>query len=224
MDPANTPSDYRSEPASVSRNPLTNLRGMFSSLSPRLWQQKPGQAFWRVATVFSFVMNILLLALIITFGRELFTLKDQVAQPLLSSVQQAVEDLDDAHIRTEVNVNTEIPVSFDLPLQRTTTITLSEATAVRADSVVIRTANFTLNAPATITLAAGTDLPVTLDLIVPVNTTVPVSLTIPVDVPLAESDLHKPFSELQEIVSPYQQLIANSPNCWSGFLFGSDCQ
>ena len=44
-----------------------------------------------------------------------------------------------------------------------------------------------------------------LDLIVPVDQMIPVNLNVKVDIPLNQTDLHKPFVGLQEVVRPYYQ-------------------
>jgi hypothetical protein len=60
---------------------------------------------------------------------------------------------------------------------------------------------------ANIVLPAGTNLPVHLELNVPVNTTVPIKINVPVDIPLANTDLHKPFIGLQQVVSPFYNML-----------------
>ena len=69
-----------------------------------------------------------------------------------------------------------------------------------------------INSPANITLPAGTILPVHLEMTVPVNTTVPITLNVPVDIPLEQTDLHKPFIGLQQVVSPYYWLLQPQVN------------
>ena len=48
----------------------------------------------------------------------------------------------------------------------------------------------------------------------PVDASVPVVLTVPVDIPLNETELHEPFVGLQEVVSPYNQMLGGMPNAW----------
>jgi len=49
---------------------------------------------------------------------------------------------------------------------------------------------------------------------VPVDTVVPVQLTVPVDIPLNQTELHEPFVGLQQVISPYDQLLASTPDSW----------
>ena len=49
---------------------------------------------------------------------------------------------------------------------------------------------------------------------VPMVLNVPVNLAVPVDIALSETDLHTPFTGLQEVVSPYQSMLSTLPNSW----------
>jgi len=42
---------------------------------------------------------------------------------------------------------------------------------------------------------------------VPVTTTVPINLNVPVDIPLQQTELHKPFIGLQQVVAPFYQML-----------------
>jgi hypothetical protein len=63
------------------------------------------------------------------------------------------------------------------------------------------------NALTTIVLPQGTILPVVLNLTVPVDKMVPVALTVEVDIPLDQTQLHEPFSGLQEVVKPFYCML-----------------
>ncbi len=69
-------------------------------------------------------------------------------------------------------------------------------------------------APTDILLPAGTQLPIELNLEVPVDTTVPVDLEVFVEIPLRDTQLHNPFVGLQNVISPYNELLANTPDDW----------
>ena len=66
------------------------------------------------------------------------------------------------------------------------------------------------NALTRIILPQGTTLPVLLNLTVPVDATVPVVIDVNVDIPLNQTQLHEPFSGLQDVVRPFYCII--SPN------------
>jgi hypothetical protein len=135
--------------------------------------------------------------------------------------------MDEAVIETTVVVNDTIqvqdtiPVQFDLPVETETTVILTEPTEIKGTRVNINTGVFTLrNAPADIVLPENTELPAGLNILVPVETsipinlTVPISLNVPVTIPLKETELHDPFVGLQEVVLPYNNLLAQTPNSW----------
>jgi len=50
---------------------------------------------------------------------------------------------------------------------------------------------------------------------VPVVLNVPVNLQIPVDIPLDRTQLHQPFVGLQQVLSPFRQLLSDVPDSWS---------
>jgi hypothetical protein len=49
---------------------------------------------------------------------------------------------------------------------------------------------------------------------VPVDQKIPVNLNVAVDIPLNQTDLHRPFTGLQKVVEPYQALLNQTPNSW----------
>ena len=225
MDPVDSPPEFRVETQPVvSRNPVANLKTLMADLPPRLWQGKAAQAFWRVATLFSFAVNVALLALLLSLGGRLFELKRTVAMPLLDGVYRGFGQMDAAHITTNVTIKTEIPVAFDLPVQNNTVVTLTEPARIEGASVNIQTLGLSLNAPATVILPAGANLPITLNFSVPVQTTVPVELQVPVDIPLSESELHAAFSGMQALLAPYLEAVARIPDCWEMLLWGGQCR
>jgi hypothetical protein len=124
--------------------------------------------------------------------------------------------MDQARIITSIQVVDTIPVSFDLPVSKSTTVRLTENTRVRGARVNLRTGGLTItNAPTSIVLPAGTELPVALDFVLPVQASIPVNLTVPVDIPLNETELHEPFVGLQEVISPYNEMLSASPQSWN---------
>lgn len=202
--------------------------------SPRLqrfmWQRKVAPAFWTVASVLSLVINLILIVALILVGRQLFALKGIVEQDLLGGLNDNFALMDEAHIITTVDIATTIqvvdtiPVVFDLPLSQSTTVVLTEDTLMPGTWVDLETQGtgiyLSIDAPADITLPEGTELNIRLDLVVPVSQTVPVllnvpvNLSVPIDIPLNETELHGPFTGLQDVVSPYQSMLSTLPNAW----------
>jgi hypothetical protein len=130
--------------------------------------------------------------------------------------------MDQAHIRTTIPVSTSVTAKFDLPLKTNTTVVLTQATVLENARVAsLSTGGLTIvDAPATIVLAEGTQLPVALDLTVPVDQQIPVNLDVKVDIPLSQTDLHKPFVGLQEVIRPYYLMLEEIPDNWADVLCG----
>jgi hypothetical protein len=185
-----------------------------SLLERILWQGKFGPAFWTVTGLISITVNIILIVVLVFLGQQLFALKGVVQGQLIEGLATNFEMMDQATILTSVQVDDTIPVQFDLPVSTNTTVILTEATYISGASVVIKTGILDINAPADIVLPAGLALPISLNITVPVDATVPVVLTVPVDIPLEETELHEPFVGLQDVVSPYNQLLSDLPSSW----------
>ena len=177
-------------------------------------------AFWTIASLFSLVVNIILVVILIGLGTQLFTLKKLVQEQLLGGLYQNFVQMDQAHITTTIPISTNVPAKFTLPLKTDTVVILTEDTLLTNASVVsLQTGGLTIyNAPATIMLPAGTRLPVALDLTVPVDQMIPVTLEVKVDIPLNQTQLHAPFAGLQEVVRPYYKLLADTPSSWDEVL------
>lgn len=166
-----------------------------------LRREKLAPAFFNVAGILSFIVNIILIVVLIILARELFALKALVGDHLLGGLYDNFKLMDAAHIRANITVEDNIPIAFDLPISQQITVTLTENTVIRNAIVGV------LSVPTTVTLPAGTRLPIQLDLTVPVQTTVPIKLNVPVDIPLRETELHQPFIGLQDVVRPLNDLL-----------------
>lgn len=192
--------------------------------SPRLqrliWQHRLAPAFWTTASLLSLAINIFLIAALLIIGRQLFTLKTAIDEQLLTGLYDNFALMDQAHITTTVSVETTIQVQdsmavvFDLPLSQDTEVILTQDTPVDNVSILLNG----LWLPTDIILPAGTPLGINLDITVPVsqtvpvNLTVPISLQVPVDIPLDQTELHEPFTGLQQVVTPYRMLLSNTPD------------
>ncbi len=196
---------------------------------PILWRGRIGPAFWTVASLLSVTVNVILIAILILLGRQLFFLKKTVvSDKLINGLYTNFALMDQAHIQTTITVsdtilvNDTIPVVFDLPLNQKTTVVLTKDTPVNTTIYLNNAA-----VPLDLILRDGTELNIKLDMTVPVEQTIPVSLkvpvnlTVPVDIPLNQTQLHKPFVGLQQVVSPYRTLLGELPNSWSEVCKGS---
>jgi hypothetical protein len=176
---------------------------------------KPRPTLWTVGAGLSIALNLVLLVIVIVLATQVFTIKQALTDDLLGGLYYNFLLMDQAEISATVRVEDTIPVQFQLPLNQNTVVVLTEATPIDDARVSLTTGGLNINnAPADIVLPAGTELPVRLDLVVPVDTNIPVVLTVPVDIPLSETELHKPFVGLQEVVSPYYQMLNDLPGSW----------
>lgn len=191
------------------------------------WQGKVGPAFWTISSLVSLVVNVILIVILVALARELFGIKALVQNQLVGGLYTNFQKMDAAHIKTNItvkdtiHVNDTIPVVFTMPLQQKTTVTLTKNTPIEGATIFLNGARVPLN----IVLPKGTPLNIALDLTIPVSQTlpvaltVPVSLNVPVDIPLEQTELHEPFVGLQNVLAPYQQLLAGLPNSWKDTPF-----
>lgn len=191
-------------------------------------------AFWSIASAISMITTVVLIIVVVVLLKELFNLKALVGDQLLGGLQTNFEAMDAATIETTVTVDDTIqvedtiPVQFTLTLNQNTTVVLTENTTIANTLVTLNG----IQIPTNIVLPAGTLLPIALNMDVPVDQTIPISLevpvhlSVPVSIPLQDTELHAPFTGLQGVVAPYNELLAETPNSWCEagrmlcFLFG----
>ncbi len=192
------------------------------SLSPTLWQGRMMPAFWTVTGVISMMVNVILLVILISLGRQLFTLKTLITEQVLGGLYYNFVLMDQAHITSDILVSETIqvvdtmPVVFDLQLAQNTEVILTQDTPINNATIILNNHPVPLD----LTLSAGTPLFIGLNLTVPVSQTIPVVLDVPVDlvvsvdIPLSETELHKPFIGLQDVLSPYFWQLYEADNSW----------
>ncbi len=194
----------RTKPADVPTNhPAPHSPDSQNGL--RLTKDRLLPAFWTIASVLSLTVNLVLL---IVLGFVL--LKGNAAgigNGLLGGLYTNFERMDQAHIKAHIPVQTNIPLNLSIPVQTTTGITLAQDVAITGAHVKINTPLFNIDAPADVTLPAGTSLNVVLNFTVPVQTEVPVTLDVPVDIPLQDTELHPAIAGLQSTIKPLYCLI-----------------
>ena len=178
-------------------------------------------AFWTIASLISFTVNIILVVVLIAIANQLFSLKSVVETQLIGGLAKNFQLMDQAQITTSVNVSTNVPAKFDLPLETDTTVTLTQDTPIIGAYVTLTTGGLSItHAPTNIVLPSGTVLPIHLSLVVPVDQQIPVNLVVPVNIPMNQTELHQPFIGLQNVVQPYQKLLDGIPNTWEMILCG----
>jgi hypothetical protein len=176
---------------------------------------KLAPAFFNIAGILSFIVNIILIIVLVIVARQLFALKALVGDHLLGGLYSNFILMDRAHIKTNITVQDTIPIKFELPISQDTVVVLTQDTPIDHVLVQINTGSLAINSYARIVLPAQTNLPVHLALTVPVETKVPVTLQVPVDIPLEKTELHQPFIGLQGVVRPLYGMLApntKSPN------------
>jgi hypothetical protein len=184
-----------------------------------------GPAFWTVTGIISLLVNLILVAVLIGLGSQIFALKSVVSDQLLQGLYQNFQKMDQAHIRSTIPVRDQtVRANFNLHIETPTTVVLSQDTLLQNATVVqLNTGGLTIyNAPAEILLPAGTQLPILLNLDVPVDQEIPVNLDVSVDIPLSETDLHEPFAGLQAVLTPYIQLLEGTPDTWDQAICGPE--
>lgn len=175
---------------------------------PELKRERRLRTLWTVGSILSILLNCIFLIVLIVLGNQLFTLKKMVGIDLVGGLYANFVKMDEASIKTNITVSDQIPINFNLPISQDTTVVLREPTSINGARVTLNTGGLSINnAPADIVLPAGTILPIHLELVVPVQQTIPITLNVPVDIPLNQTELHEPFTGLQQVISPLFWLL-----------------
>jgi len=221
--PASAP---RPRPAGRDINPGLRLRAIEAAAqrarppkTPRWFRlsfqrEKVAPAYWNVTSTLSLIVNAILIAVIILMSREIFSLKRMLVRDLLGGLAYNFSLMDQAHIKADVPVNLEVPLNLEIPINLATDVTITRDTLINDAPVKIFAGIITINGPADIVIPAGTVLPIQLNVTVPYQETLKISKTVTVDIPLADTNLHAPFVNLQEVVSPYFWAFAEKPFYW----------
>ena len=201
------PAPASQPPVQPQPKPAAKAETQAQAQKPIFQPAKLPNAFWTVASVFSLIVNIILIVVLVIVARQLFALKAIVGDKLLGGLYENFIYMDQAHIQTNITVEDNIPINFTLPISTDTVVVLNEPTPINGANVRITSGGLTINSPANIVLPAGTSLPVHLQLEVPVAVEVPIKLNVPVDIPLDNTELHKPFIGLQQVVAPFYRML-----------------
>ena len=207
--------------------------------SPRLqnttYQGKFLPAFWTVTAIFSLLVNVILIALLISFGHHFFELKAHLTDGVVNGLSENLSLMDKAHIVTTVPFETTVqlqdtlPVVFDLPINQNTQLSLIQDTRISGAMIYLNNTAVTtdLTLPAKTPIQVNFNMTVPVSQSVPVDFTIPVSMLVPVDVAIDQTDLHQSIVGMQSAIEPYKVLASdfNSPEdfplCnqwWSGWM------
>jgi hypothetical protein len=182
-------------------------------MSKWTWQSRPWQAFKTFAILFSFTMNLVLLLVLLVAAPLILPIVNDIAKPLVGGLNQSFVEMGEATIVRTIQVEDEIPISFMLPLSTNTVVRLTEPVALSAVPArfVLPGGGGAINGTVSLELPAGLDLPVALSLEVPVEQMVPVNLAVDVNIPMAETELGRPFNTLQALFGPLDRLLSRLP-------------
>ncbi len=174
-------------------------------------------AFWTIASVISLLFNIVFVVVIFGLLRMAGSLNAaSLGSGVLGGLYSNFERMDQAHIKTTIPIQTNIPLNLTVPVQTTTRISLAKDVSIPGAHVRINTALFNIDAPANVTLPAGTPLDVNLNFTLPVQDQVPVNLNVPVDIPLSNTELHPAILGLQDTIKPLYCIVTPSAQSLTG--------
>lgn len=181
---------------------------------PRKFKFLP--AFWTIASIMSFTVNLVLLIVLAVLLQNLSTVGvtlTKLPDHLLGGLYNNFVKMDQAHIKTTIPVSKEIPVQFTLNVSGPTNVTLSEDVRINGALVTVFTGGLNINnARANIVLPEGTVLPIQIqNLVVPVDQKVLAELDVAVDIPLNQTELHEPFVGLRRVVEPFYCMLYDCP-------------
>jgi hypothetical protein len=164
-------------------------------------------AFWTIASIMSFTVNIVVLIVLLLLVQNrgsVTTLANDQVTVLLGGLYDNFVMMDRATIKKDIVVDANIPLNITVPVNLANEeITLASDAVITRAHVEIYQGGVNINAPAKVTLPAGTKLNVDLSFDLPVQNTIPVHLDVPVSIPLSDTELHEPFVGLQEVVKPW---------------------
>lgn len=168
--------------------------------------------------VFSFIVNLVLVAVVAVLLLTLFDIKRNIAEPLVGGLYSAFVGLENATIDWTIPVRADVPVNLDIDLVQNTVVTLTDAVPLTVLAQINAPGLTVSNATVRLELPVGLQLPVSLDLDVPVRDTLPVSLDVRAVIPLEETQLYDVATSLQYLFEPLAIGLSNLPADWGGVL------
>jgi len=201
------------------------------------------KAFANIATIFSFVVNFVLVLVLLLALSLLFRAKNEVLEPLLENLDQAFLGLGQTSVETTVEVDQTIPISFTLPMSQSLGLDFNLPINQQTEVVLVRPVP--LNVPATfvlpgwggaingnvsLQLPTGMRLPVQLTmnvpvraeipviLDVPVNEQVPIQMVIDVNIQLGEAGLDPAVERLRGVFTPLRLALEQIPSSLSEII------
>ena len=171
---------------------------------------------WKAMIITSFVVNMILMAVLIGAGYFYWRWKAEIATTTVgvqgfahdnvAELRDVVQQLQAAHIRTTIPLNQPLPLKglgVVVPLHQEPSVTLVEDVPINLSGADIDLgAGNRLHAQNIgIVLPAGTPLKIKLDMLIPLDdVTIPIKLSVPVDIAMANTELAPQFRRLGNVV------------------------
>ena len=177
------------------------------STSARLWS-----AFKNVAILFSFSLNVLVLAALILVSFWVIPVMNQLAKPLVGDLTKSLDGMVSAHIVQNIEIDDQIPISFDLPISVVSNAEIMQAVPMAVNTSFALPANGgTISGTVHLELPPGTQLPVALNVNVPVSQTIPIKMVVAVDIPLGETGIGPALLNLKGVLDRFDQFMSDFP-------------
>jgi hypothetical protein len=171
---------------------------------------------WKAMIITSFVVNMILFAVLIGVGYFYWRWKTDIATTTVgvqgfahnnvAELRDVVQQLQAAHIKTTIPLNQPLPLrglGVIVPLHQEPSVTLVEDVPLNLSGADIDLgAGNRLHAQNIgIVLPAGTPLKIKLDMEIPLDdVTIPIKLNVPVDIAMADTELAPQFRRLGNVV------------------------
>ena len=171
---------------------------------------------WKAMIITSFVVNMILMAVLIGTGYFYWRWKAEIATTTVgvqgfahdnvAELRDVVQQLQAAHIKTTIPLNQPLPLKglgVVVPLHQEPIVTLVDPVQLNLDGADINLgAGNQLHAQnISLVLPAGTPLKIKLDMLIPLDdVTIPIKLDVPVDIAMANTELAPQFRRLGNVV------------------------
>src|SRR6266508_4235833 len=196
----------------------SSTRFLPSDKAPRdvrpLFVQLP--RLWKAMIITSFVVNMILMAVLIGGGYFYWRWKTEIASTTMgvqgfahdnvAELRDVVQQLQAAHIKTTIPLNQPLPLKglgVVVPLHQEPTVSLVDPVQLNLDGADINLgAGNQLHAQnISLVLPAGTLLKIKLDMSIPLDdVTIPIKLDVPVDIAMSNTELAPQFRRLGNVV------------------------
>jgi hypothetical protein len=174
----------------------------------RVWN-----AFKNVAIIFSFVVNFVLVLILLLSPGPIFQAKTQIAEPLLTDMDQAFAGLGDTDIISTVNIAESPLIKFDLPIRQNIAVTLTDQVPLQVPATFfLPGGGGSINGTVYLKLPVGMRLPIDLQMTVPVSENVPITMTVPVTINLNDAGLEPAIIELRNVFQPINATLQGLPD------------